>query len=498
MKANIVLRGVGLVAITGALAVVMSGARDNTAVAASPTDDINPPMTPTQQAPEFQDNGLEFDPLSEKDLAKTYGVDVDSPEDTLRRMTIELQRVREESERMKTENDKLRRQANQLLNMEDQITGKVEQQVAGAQADLKAREAELAAQARENQSLMQRIEARIKQLESATSAAPSGPRRPGSATSAGGYDIGTAGIPDGLGFGDSTASDEIIWKNPLDATVDPKKGTVTLPEFKPSSAMVETDAEQAKESGKLENSVPAYTIPQNATLMASTSMTALLGRIPINGVVTDPYPFKLIVGPDNLASNGINIPNVSGIVMSGKATGDLTLKCVSGEITSMTFTFNDGSISTYPDPKSGSTGETIGWFSDRYGIPCVSGRLITNAVPYLAGRVGLGAVGAYAGAIAEGEYSTTTSPEGSTRSLTGDAAVVGRNAAIQQGLNEVGTWLDERMDRSFDVVYVEPGTEIAIHVEKELKIDYPINGSGRKVQHQEYTNLSAVRVGGLD
>ena len=95
---------------------------------------------------------------------------------------------------------------------------------------------------------------------------------------------------------------------------------------------------KSKKQTKEERSVKAYTIPINGTLIGSVSMTAMLGRIPINGQVIDPYPFKVMVGEENLSSNGIHIPGVTGIKMSGIAKGDWTLSCVSGEITSMTFT----------------------------------------------------------------------------------------------------------------------------------------------------------------
>ena len=41
-------------------------------------------------------------------------------------------------------------------------------------------------------------------------------------------------------------------------------------------------------------------------------MTALLGRVPIDGKVTDPYPFKVLIGKDNLTANGIQLPDVEG------------------------------------------------------------------------------------------------------------------------------------------------------------------------------------------
>jgi hypothetical protein len=37
---------------------------------------------------------------------------------------------------------------------------------------------------------------------------------------------------------------------------------------------------------------PVYTVPSNSTLMGSIAMTALIGRVPIDGTVNDPYPSR--------------------------------------------------------------------------------------------------------------------------------------------------------------------------------------------------------------
>ncbi len=50
--------------------------------------------------------------------------------------------------------------------------------------------------------------------------------------------------------------------------------------------------------------------------------------VPIDGKVTDPYPFKVLIGKDNLTANGIQLPDVEGAIVSGTATGDWTLSCV--------------------------------------------------------------------------------------------------------------------------------------------------------------------------
>src|SRR5690606_37821247 len=107
---------------------------------------------------------------------------------------------------------------------------------------------------------------------------------------------------------------------------------------------------------------PVYTVPSNSTLLGSIAMTALIGRVPIDGTVYDPYPFKVLIGPDNLTANGIDIPDVAGAVVSGTASGDWTLSCVRGQIRSVTFVFNDGTVRTVPEDssKGGSGGGNSG------------------------------------------------------------------------------------------------------------------------------------------
>ncbi|MFF1009353.1 TIGR03752 family integrating conjugative element protein, partial [Proteus mirabilis] len=78
------------------------------------------------------------------------------------------------------------------------------------------------------------------------------------------------------------------------------------------------------------------------------------------------------------------------------ATGDWTLSCVRGNITSITFVFTDGTIRTVPKPadrtdggsqansgqKARNNGGSRGWISDESGIPCISGERKTNAGTY--------------------------------------------------------------------------------------------------------------------
>ena len=71
--------------------------------------------------------------------------------------------------------------------------------------------------------------------------------------------------------------------------------------------------------------------------------------------------------------------------------------CVRGELFSVTYVFQDGTIVSYPEGDS-EIQETraIGWISDPYGIPCVSGERKTNAQSFLSQRIGLSAAAAAA------------------------------------------------------------------------------------------------------
>ncbi|WP_104005978.1 TIGR03752 family integrating conjugative element protein [Marinobacterium lutimaris] len=478
MKSNLLIKIMAVILVGVGLMIIITKMKSG----ASQED-----LQAVEQKPQREYNGLADNAMTDEQLEKEYGVDFDSPEETMRTLTTQIQSLRTENERIADENATLRRDASKLLDMEDSISSRVEGRLEQAQGQVDEQSRELEQQRRRSETLLGKLESRLAELERG------GGSDQGSATNAAGYDIGAANIPDGLGY-DSSGTAQLIWINPLDAQVDTKQGTITMPEFKAPNLGFMPEGEEVRLGRKGNQneveSVKAYTLPANATLMGSTSMTALLGRIPVGGQIPDPYPFKIIVGPENLSSNGIHIPDVQGITMSGIAKGDWTLSCVSGEIHSMTFTFQDGSISTYPEPGEGNSNTNrvaIGWFSDQFGIPCVTGKRITNAPSYLASRIGLGAVSAYAQARASAEYTNTVDSDGTSRStLTGDAMNAAENQAISGGVDEVSDWLDARQEQSFDAIYVAPGTPVHVHLEKQIAIDYPINDTGRKVQHSEY------------
>ena len=228
--------------------------------------------------------------------------------------------------------------------------------------------------------------------------------------------------------------------------------------------------------------LPRYTIPQNATLVNSTTMTALVGRVPVENRVTDPLPFKVVTGPDNLAANGLRIDDLEGSIWSGFGVGDWALACVSGTLTSVTFVFADGRIRTIGDNHHG--GAQIGWISDEKGVPCISGIRKTNVRSWLLAQLGASATGAAAEALATTNTTLQQNPSGFK-----EAFVSGNIRDFVLGKSVGGTgsslaqWLMARASQEFDAIFVPTDQAVAIHVDVPLHIDY--EEQGRKLTYDE-------------
>lgn len=237
---------------------------------------------------------------------------------------------------------------------------------------------------------------------------------------------------------------------------------------------------------------PYFTIPRNATLLGATAFTALVGRIPVKGAVTDPMPFKILVGRENLAASGLMVPpEVDGMVFSGIAVGDLTMRCSTGRLTSATFVFQDGTIRTVSVNSSGSNAggslsnmPSLGTLSDAQGIPCVSGELITNAPTFLTQRIGVMSLETAAAAAAAAQTTTTNNGlAGTTTAVTGSLSRFVAGQTVAGGASEIRKWLDERQQQSFDAIFIKPGIELVLHIDQELAIDY--DPHGRKLRYDQ-------------
>ena len=243
--------------------------------------------------------------------------------------------------------------------------------------------------------------------------------------------------------------------------------------------------------------LPAYTIPSNTTLVRSRSLTALIGRVPLNGQVTDPFPFQIITGRDNLLAGGHVLPELERAIWSGTATGDATLHCVTGRISQVTFIFRDGTISSLGEAGGDASGP-LGWISNEQGYPCIPGKFVSN----LQENLGKFASASFASSLSQAwsEQQTTTIQEGGavTRAITGDPAEYALGRGISGGIDEWSRILAERAREAFDAVVVPPGQTVSIHVGQSIPIDWP--PEGRRIRHVSSMNVpgAAERSGGLD
>lgn len=401
--------------------------------------------------------------------------DADSPADTIKTLTARVAEVTNQLKALRGENDQLQQRNRDI---EEGITSRVRHELAEQRTrDDKASTSQLSA-------LTQRID----QLAGRISNFGAGDQRASDTVAP------TPGtdIPVGLGIPSNVGSAmTVVWIEPLDRSpqvnAEGASGVRSLARRSETLLRKETNTREDSTTSKAapvskseKEPRPVYTVPRNATLIGSTAMTALIGRVPVKGKVQDAMPFKLLVGADNLAANGITIPGVEGMVWSGTAVGDWTLSCVTGRLTSVSFVFQDGTIRTI---SGGEQAQQLGWISDERGIPCVTGERITNAVSFLSQRIGVTALQAGADAAAQAETTTTVSNTTGTgtTTLTGEVGSFVLGKTVAGGAAEIRKWLDERLDQSFDAVFVQPGINLAVHVDKQLDIDY--DPKGRKVSH---------------
>ena len=399
--------------------------------------------------------------------------DQDSPADTIRTLTAKVADISRQSKALVDQNSELLKQRRE---MQQQVKRQVKEALQNEQVE------------QQNNPAVTELGNRFQQLQTQLESYMAANTKDASSD-----------IPLGLGLDHLSANqDALQWIEPLGTTQN-KQGKPVYPVTQIPEAATQTgsllhtslstagDTQRSKtlNTPALE---PRYTVPRNATLIGSTSMTALIGRIPRQGEVQDPFPFKVIVGADNLAANGIEIPGVDGMIFSGTATGDWALSCVRGTVHSVTFVFTDGTIRTVSSDDNslqqlnrgqGNNARTqfnnrpLGWISDRRGIPCVSGTRISNAIDYLAGRMLARAVEAGGKAFSQKQVTNQTSGAlGVTTSvITGDAAKFAGLNALSGSASELSDYLRERAAQTFDVVYVDTGVELAIHIDIELPID---------------------------
>lgn len=283
-------------------------------------------------------------------------------------------------------------------------------------------------------------------------------------------------------------SDGIVWMEPDDAVYTTTREGQTQISYPVDFSKKITTNEKADattttngtpESEKELENIPIYTIPSNSTLLNAVGMTAIIGRVPMAGTLTNPFRFKVLLGSKNLATNGLTIPNLESMVLSGTSSGDFTMECAQGDIDKATFTFRDGTVRTM----EGSGDSKLGWISDEYGTPCISGQYISNFMSYVATVGSLSTLGAVADAIAQSNVTTVTDGGGIGSAVTGNSLQYGIGQGINKGAQEIVKWFADRQESAFDAVFIPVGKKLTVHIEETLEIDFETKG--RKLVHEE-------------
>ncbi len=229
--------------------------------------------------------------------------------------------------------------------------------------------------------------------------------------------------------------------------------------------------------------IPYFTIPSNTNLFEVTALSALVGRIPINGAVREPYRATYVINKENLAANGFDIPELHGMMVSGNVVGDWNLKCNKVELDSATFIFEDGTV--WEEGGDPDDRRVFGDVVDEIGFPCVSGKWVSNAPAYLSQQVGLTALQAGADAYANAEIQQLATDQGIVSSID-NAGAYALGSITTNSVAEIKKWLTERQQNSFDAIVTGAGQKGIIRLNRQLLIFY--SEDGNRIRHTENFN----------
>ena len=226
-----------------------------------------------------------------------------------------------------------------------------------------------------------------------------------------------------------------------------------------------------------------YTLPDLSIGFDSSALTALVGRVYVDeSEITNPFEFKLVLGRDNVAANGQELPSeIDGMFFEGFATGDRLLSCVRGVITTASFLFSDGTVvpAYIGDPGSRPENDAypanrIGYITDPRGN-CIPGQFISDAPKWLAANAVLAGAQGFAQALRQQEIESASIIDGSdvtvVENFTGEAGRFSGASALVGGIDVVNEYAQRRLDEIFEAVYVPPGHPVVVHLQQEIRID---------------------------
>jgi len=235
--------------------------------------------------------------------AKALGIAGDTPRDTVATLIGQVKAMRSEMQTLKKGNDALQTENNRLRSREGNIDTRIQstlssvtQQVTEQRQQANDARQKAEQQHRETQGLLSRLKDQLTSKPAAKSDVPAG--------------FGLEPGDEQQFSGAQQPADAMQWIEPSNARAgqdDASKADGPLSSltstFKAlhgldsnaidrgqdrlrAVAKGERDLENTQD--RAEGAKPVYTLPENSTLMGSIAMTALIGRVPVDGTVNDP------------------------------------------------------------------------------------------------------------------------------------------------------------------------------------------------------------------
>jgi len=235
-------------------------------------------------------------PLTPEEM-KALGIEGDTPRDTVATLVAQVKQLRNELQTALNDNKNQKSENERMRARESAIDQRIQSALEGERGRLQQDREQLAGDRQQTQGLLQDLQRRLDGLSG----------KGGQADLPVGLGLEDG---DGKGFGSTQggaarSTSGTRWVEPDDAKPSVKNGsggglnfpTSFGPAQKTLSDTADNVASTVVDAGSRAvgaSAKPVYTVPSNSTLMGSIAMTALIGRVPIDGTVNDPYPFKVL------------------------------------------------------------------------------------------------------------------------------------------------------------------------------------------------------------
>lgn len=262
---------------------------------------------------------------------------------------------------------------------------------------------------------------------------------------------------------------------------------------KKSDALPTDSVLHANSAQKQPKSIPYYTIPANTALVNIHPLQPLIGVIPTDGTVVDPETVLFSVGRKGLLANDWTLPSaIKGVQGLATCTGvfNFNHSAVKCSITSITFIFTDGRISTV----TGSNENPLGKLTDHFGNDYIPGEYYGNALYAAGGNAFFGGVQGWGGAFANSQVQTQSNAAGTFSTTTfKNADNYAAGLAMQSAGQSMNNWWQKLLKSTTDYVLVrnwDNSTHKLLLLNAVITSPISINydPTARKVRYQHETS----------